>query len=181
MEEVASQETLSQYEIKEEEFTYIFETYYKRVYNCIYYRVHCRYVSEDLASQVFEKVMLKIHTYSEKRSSFEVWLFAIVRNVVNDYFRSQKRQRWISIDSILHLKSINKEPEELVINEEESDELMRAVRMLSAEERSLIACKYGASLKNKEIAQVLGMSESNVGVKLYRIMKKLKTTLREEV
>jgi len=181
MEEVALKGYPCKYEVKEQEFAYIFETYYKRVYNSIYYRVHCQYVSEDLTSQVFEKIMLKIHTYNEEKSYFEVWLFTIVRNVVNDYFRSQKKHQWISIESILHLKSESKEPEELMINAEAKDELLEAVKTLNVDERNLVACKFGANLKNKEIAQVLGISESNVGVKLYRIMKKLKTKLREEV
>ncbi|WP_070001169.1 sigma-70 family RNA polymerase sigma factor [Cellulosilyticum sp. I15G10I2] len=180
MEEVAIQGCLNQCEVREQELTYLFETYYKRVYNCIYYRVHCQYVSEDLTSQVFEKIMLKLHTYKEERSNFEVWLFAIVRNVVNDYFRSKKKHQWISIDSILHLKSASKEPEALIISRETSSELLEAIKVLEENERHLIAYKFGASLKNKEIAQILGMSESNVGVKLYRIMKKLKTKLEGE-
>lgn len=181
MEEVAVRGYLDKCEVQEQEFTYIFEAYYKRVYNYIYYRVQCQYISEDLTSQVFEKIILKIHTYREEKSNFEVWLFAIVRNVVNDYFRSQKKYQWISIENILHLKSESKEPEELIISGEANDKLLEALKVLNLDEKNLIACKFGASLKNKEIAQVLGMSESNVGVKLYRIMKKLKAKLGGEV
>lgn len=177
MEGVVIKGCLDQCEARQQEFAYLFETYYKRVYNCIYYRVDCKYVSEDLTSQVFEKMMLKIHTYKKEKSNFEVWLFAIVRNVVNDYFRSQKKHQWISIENILNLKSGSKEPEELIISRETNDELLEAIRTLQVEDINLIAYKFGASLKNKEIAQILNMSESNVGVKLYRIMKKLKTRL----
>lgn len=89
-------ETPNEREVKEtigeeKELTYIFQMYYKRVYNYIYYRVNCDYTTEDLTSQVFEKIMLKIKTYFESKAPFEVWIFAVARNVVNDYFRSLKK------------------------------------------------------------------------------------------
>lgn len=52
----------------------------KRVYSYIYYRISCQYTAEDLGSQVFEKVMLKISGYCEDKSPSEVWLFVIARN-----------------------------------------------------------------------------------------------------
>lgn len=180
MEEIAVKSYLDKESIREQEFAYIFKTYYKRVYNTIYYRVQCQYVSEDLTSQVFEKVMLKLHTYKEEKAHFEVWLFVIVRNTVNDYFRSQKKHPWISLEHILHLKSSNKEPEAIILHREEQDKLLEAIKILTLEEKNLIAYKFGAEIKNKEIAQILGISESNVGVKLYRIMKKLKVKLEGE-
>ncbi|MFF2908660.1 sigma factor-like helix-turn-helix DNA-binding protein [Paenibacillus sp. NPDC057934] len=40
-----------------------------------------------------------------------------------------------------------------------------------------MALKFGAGLKNKEIASITGMSESNIGVILYRSMRKLKSEI----
>lgn len=121
-------------------FTLIFETYYKRIYNYIHYRVNCHFTAEDLTSQVFEKTMNKINTYSPSKSPFEVWLFAIARNVVND-------------------------------------RLQQALQALHTRERNMLALKFGAELKNTEISQLMGITEDNVGVILYRTMKKLRKTL----
>lgn len=95
MQQIVLVGTLDKNETREDlyekkDFTYIFKSYYKRVYNYIYYRVNCHHTAEDLVSQVFEKVMFKIDTYSKDKSPFEVWLFAIARNAINDYFRSSK-------------------------------------------------------------------------------------------
>ncbi|KIE44302.1 sigma-70 region 2 family protein [Clostridium argentinense CDC 2741] len=81
-------------DLYEEEFAHIFKLYYKRIYNYIYYRVNSEYVTEDLTSQVFEKVMINIDMYSENKSPFEVWIFAIARNIVNDYFRTVKNIKY---------------------------------------------------------------------------------------
>lgn len=160
---------------KENDFTSIFEIYYKRVYNFIYYRVNCHYTSEDLTSLVFEKIMVNIGTYSKNKSPFEVWVFAISRNVVNDYFRSQNKHRTFSLDLVKEFVSKKQTPDNIVEIAETNDELMGALKVLDEREKSIVALKFGAELKNKEIASILNLTESNVGVILYRSMKKLKT------
>jgi len=49
-----------------------------------------------------------------------------------------------------------------------------ALARLQPAERELIALKFFAGLGNAEIAQVLGISESNAGTKLHRAMTKLR-------
>lgn len=164
----------------EKESAYIFEVYYKRVYNYIYYRVNSRHIAEDLTSQVFEKILFKFNTYSESKSPFEVWLFTIVRNVVTDYFRSQKRYRLLPLDIIKEFVSRDKTPESMVVVAETNDQLAQALNILNERERHIIALKFGANLRNKEIAALLDIAESNVGVILYRTMKKLKKEMERK-
>jgi RNA polymerase sigma-70 factor (ECF subfamily) len=73
--------------------------------------------------------------------------------------------------------SSKKTPEDIVEISETNDELLKALKTLGTRERNIIALKFGADLKNTEIAEVLELSESNVGVILYRTMKKLKREL----
>lgn len=164
----------------EKEFSYIFDTYYKKVYNFIYYRVNNHYTAEDLTSQIFEKVMLKINTYDESKAPFEVWLFAIARNVTNDYFRSLQNYKFFSIDAIKNLISKKTTPEDIVEIAETNDELLKALGVLNDREKNIVALKFGADLKNVEIAKVLDITESNVGVILFRTMKKLKKELERK-
>ncbi|MBU3155499.1 sigma-70 family RNA polymerase sigma factor [Clostridium estertheticum] len=165
---------------KEEKFANIFEIYYKRVYNYMYYRVNNIETSEDLTSQVFEKVMFKIEIYSKSKSPFEVWMFAIARNIVNDYFRSLKKHKLFSLDTIKDLVAKGKTPEEILLSAESNSELSKALNILNERDRNIVSLKFGANLKNQEIAQILDITESNVGVILYRTMKKLKKKIEEE-
>lgn len=165
---------------KEDEFADIFELYYKRLYNYTYYRVNSQEMAEDLTSNIFEKIMTKINTYKNEKAKFEVWVFTIARNTINDHFRKQKKHKIISIDSILDLVSKDKGPEEIIINKEQNNKLLNALNILDHNERNIIAYKFGADLKNIEIAKILNISESNVGVKLHRIMKKLKNEMEKE-
>ncbi|MDF2925688.1 MAG: subfamily polymerase sigma-24 subunit [Paenibacillaceae bacterium] len=73
--------------------------------------------------------------------------------------------------------SNRKDPERLAIVGETHDSLSRALAALAERERNIIALKFGAGLKNTEIARVTGVTEDNVGVILYRTLKKLKKEL----
>lgn len=155
------------------EFDQLFDMYYKRVYRYICYRINNQNMAEDLCSQVFEKVISKYTTYSPEKSSFEVWLFAIARNTVTDYHRSNKKRFHLSLDAILDMVSPGPSMEEDVITEAGNKELFLALRQLSEKERNILSMKFAAGLKNSEIADLLGISGSNVGVVLYRSLKKL--------
>ncbi|MNI21296.1 RNA polymerase sigma factor SigX [compost metagenome] len=65
----------------------------------------------------------------------------------------------------------------MAIDKESGDHLTKALQTLKTKERHIVALKFGAGLKNVEIAQLVNISESNVGVMLYRVMKKLKLEL----
>lgn len=162
-------------------FTYIFESYYKRIYNYYYYRIQNQHISEDLTSQLFEKVMTRIASYESNKGNFEVWLFAIARNVLNDYFRSQKKYPWTSLDSVFEMISEESGPEQKIYEAEETKVLLAMINELKEKERNMIAYKFGADLKNKEIAELLGISEKNVSVILCRTLKKLKLRLEGEI
>lgn len=126
----------------EGDFIYIFETYYKRIYNYIYYRINSHHSAEDLTSQIFEKVMIKIDTYNKEKAPFEVWLFGIAKNVVNDYFREQKKYKIFPIDSIKELVSGKKSPEDIIEIKETNGELLRALKILDMREQNIIYIMY---------------------------------------
>lgn len=177
---IIDKEEAYKFQHNEADFTYIFATYYKRIYNYIYYRINSHHSAEDLTSQIFEKVMRRIDTYDKKKAPFEVWLFVIAKNVVNDYFRELKKNKFFSIDSIKELKSSKKSPEDITVTEETNEQLLKALKSLDMRERNIIALKFGANFKNVEVAEILNLTESNVGVILYRLMKKLKKELERE-
>ena len=47
-------------------------------------------------------------------------------------------------------------------------------RRWSPRERELVALKFFAGLTNAEIASVIGVSESNAGTRLHRVVEKLR-------
>ncbi|SEG64486.1 sigma-70 family RNA polymerase sigma factor [Paenibacillus sp. UNC499MF] len=160
-----------------EQFSELYEMYIDRVYKYIYYRIHNTYETEDICSKVFETVISKYNSFSEEKAKFDVWLFAIVRNAVTDYFRARKKRFHFSLDSITGHILPKPSPEELAIRGDEHRALFNALGKLRDKERNIIAMKFAAGLKNSEIAELMGVSESNIGVVVFRSLKKLQKIL----
>ncbi|MDX9871556.1 MAG: sigma-70 family RNA polymerase sigma factor [Clostridia bacterium] len=166
--------------IKTGVFKQLYETHYKRVYNYISYRINNHHDTGDLVSQVFERVIQKYGAYDPKRAAFEAWLMGIARNTVTDYFRSQKRNFSVSLDYVIGCIAGNNQPEEVIVLNESNKALLQALAKLSEKERNIVALKYAAELKNTDIAKMLGLSDSNVGVILSRSLEKLRKELGKE-
>jgi RNA polymerase sigma-70 factor (ECF subfamily) len=81
------------------------------------------------------------------------------------------------LDAILGRPTLQPEPETVVDMNDAKYQLLVALHQLSERERDLIALKFTSGLTNRRIAAMTNLSESNVGVILYRTMQKLKTLL----
>lgn len=166
--------------MKSEEFTDIYGKYYKRIYNFCYYRLGNHHDAEDVTSMIFERVIVKYHTYDNKKSPFEAWLFLLARNTVADHFRTAKRKPVkIPLEKIAEYESGNAEgsPDDQVVERELNDLIVQTVNELPEKERSIISLKYAAGLTSAVIADVLGMTDINVRVSLSRALKKLNKKL----
>jgi RNA polymerase sigma-70 factor (ECF subfamily) len=163
-----------------EGFAALYDCYAPRVYTYIRYRVDDIPTAEDLTAQAFEQVLVHLPRFRPEKAPFGAWLFGIVRHTVSHYRRVQKRQHWLSLDMLLHRASDAPVPEAEAISNETHRQLLHAVAGLSERERDLIALKFAGEMSNRQIARLTGLSESNVGVVLYRSLRRLRSMLDEQ-
>lgn len=161
-------------------FIAYYDEYFPKVYNYIRFRCSDVSLTDDLTSAVFEKALAKFKSFSPVRGPFGAWLFAIARNEVNAHLRTLGRHPCLPIDDFQEHPSESPSPEQILIALENSHELLSAVEKLSERERDLIGLKFGARLTNRQIASMTSLSESNVGVILYRAIVKLRSQLHSQ-
>jgi RNA polymerase sigma-70 factor (ECF subfamily) len=127
--------------------------------------------AEDVTATAFERAYRKRSRFDPSRGEPRAWLFGIARNAALDELRRRGRHA-----------ELTAEPADLagapVDESAEASERRLAVSAalgsLEPRERELIALKFFAGLANAEIAQVLGVTESNAGTKLHRAVNKLR-------
>ncbi len=157
-------------------FSRIYNEYYIKLYKYTLFRVADQYVAEDLVSEIFVKVLDKYNTYNPTKGKFSTWVFAIANNTIINYYKKFNRNKvvdWEQVDSQYRL-------EDLIIEQELKEILLKAILRLDERQRSIIALKFGANMKNREIAQMLNLTESNVGTILYRSLKHLRDNLKKQ-
>ncbi len=160
-----------------EAFAELYEQFLPKVFNFISYRIADKNIAEDLTSAVFEKALTKFKSYSSEKAAFSTWIFSIARNTVIDHYRVSKEQAVYS-DDVLFASDGDASPEEEAILAEEVKKLHSCVAQLSRHEQEIVSLKFGAEMNNRQIARELGLSESNVGIIVYRAVRKLRDNFK---
>lgn len=160
-------------------FVTLYDRYFHRIYN--YMRVRCNdpHLADDLTAQVFERAYKNIRTYRPESAPFGGWLFAIARNALTDHLRASRRRQLISLEALRPIPAEKPDLEDGLIQQESRQAVLNALARLSERERDLVALKFYGDLGNREIARLSGLSESNVGVILFRAMHRLREYLAE--
>ena len=155
----------------------VYDEYCDRIFRFMFHRIGNEKDAEDLAGQVFERVVVNIERFDPNKGAIEVWLFTIARNVLYDYFRTSKSHEQTGFETLSERVDDAPTPESSAIMTEERARLRKAMNRLSERESNIVSMKYAAGLKNTEIAKTMALSEKNVSVILCRALKKLKKEL----
>jgi len=141
------------------------------VYAYVASMVRDRAAAEEVTATAFERAYRKRSRFDPGRGEPRAWLFGIARNAALDELRRRGRQAELAAEPADLTAAPAHESAEA---SERRLTVSRALAALQPRERELIALKYFAGLANAEIAQVLGLSESNAGTRLHRAVTKLR-------
>lgn len=100
------------------------------------------------------------------------WLYFVCRNCALDHRRKSARHLELLEDQDLPVDMC---PRRLLIAEEDREKLAALVAALPARQRELLKLKFEGDLSYKEMAAVMKMSISHIGVQLHETIKSLKT------
>jgi RNA polymerase sigma factor (sigma-70 family) len=114
---------------------------------------------------------------SPETKHVESWLFTVARNASLDHLR--KFSRIIPMPLPDDRRSEAAQPDEELSNQESSAWLIRLMDELSPNQREVIRLKFQNDLSYKEIADITGLSATNVGFLLHVGLKKLRDILRD--
>jgi RNA polymerase sigma-70 factor (ECF subfamily) len=129
-----------------------------------------RAAAEDVTALAFERALRRSASYRPARGSERAWLFGIARNAALDELRRRSRTAALADDP----------PDEAATSHDEAElaerraDVRRALASLGARDRELIALRFHAGLSTRELASVLGVSESNAGTQLHRAVERLR-------
>jgi RNA polymerase sigma-70 factor (ECF subfamily) len=147
--------------------------YQVQAVHAAYAILHDQAMAEDVAQTAFVKVVERIHQFDEDRP-FSPWFFRIV---VNDAVKTaKKKKRNISLDEQLDqptaqlaewLISPEPKPEQTLERKEANQTILKAMQLLSPEQRAVIAMRY-----------FLEMSETDMSIEMDRPLSTIKWWLR---
>jgi RNA polymerase sigma-70 factor, ECF subfamily len=133
--------------------------------------------AEDATADIFLKVRLKLMQYDSNRP-FRPWLYKLAANHCWDELRRRRRKTELPDPDTLSAGTPG--PLAHLITQEEGRDVRAGLRKLGDRDRLVVVMRYYAELSYKEIADVLSVPPSLVGVLLLRARRRLRQILVEE-
>jgi RNA polymerase sigma-70 factor (ECF subfamily) len=128
---------------------------------------------DDLFQEIAFQVWLSIPSFQE-RAKVSTWIYKIALNTTVVWHRGQKKHRHMRepLYLVKEKSCSSEDPSNSMECQEQLEWLYEEIRKLPTVDRSL-ALLYLDDFSYREIADVLGISTNNVGVKLNRLRKRL--------
>jgi len=159
-------------------FREMVDRYQSKVFSIIYGILRNRNDAEDIAQQVFAKIYFSIGKF-DFRSSLLTWIYKITVNECYDYLRKKKVRKLVYESDFGDDETTGMERSEadstMLADERlaKRDLVLKLLSKISQEDRQLMLLKEVEGHSVEELAQMMGMNENTIKVKLFRARQKL--------
>ena len=147
----------------ENALNFLVDKYRSRIFGFIISKVKNKEVAEDIFQDAFIKVIntIKKGKYNEQ-GKFIVWVMTITHNLIMDYFRKQKKRKFLkptdnfNVFDVLNNGELN--IEQKLVEEQIFSELKSLIKDLPFEQKRILEMRYYSKMSFKEISENCGIS-----------------------
>jgi RNA polymerase sigma-70 factor, ECF subfamily len=161
-----------------EAFGRLYDAYYPAIFRYCFRRLFVRAVAEDVTSEVFLGVALKMPRFAGTTDEdFRRWVFRIATNEINAYVRQAKRRRAL-LESAAQggalAATARSQAEPADVETLDWPTLYQAILGLKPREQAILHLRFFEQMSHDEIADVLQERPVSVRVGLSRALEKLR-------
>lgn len=134
----------------------------------------------ESARDIVQEAFLRLVKYEEKKSidtidNIKAWLYRTTRNLCYDTFRSAKHRLEITIETeqIHRITDHADTPDTNLAKEDDMQLIRQQINALDPRSREIVVLKLEHDRSYKEIAEIMGLSSTNVGFILHKAMQKI--------
>ena len=149
----------------------LFDRHHKSLFRYFLSLTSNRAVSEDLAQEVFFRILKYRHTY-QPGAGFRPWLYSVGRNVWADYLVKHKPEVAMPEDAA-ELSGKETPQDRALQKKQEAVLLRRALATLPHDKREVLVLSRYQDMKYEEIAGILNCEVGAVKVRVYRALREL--------
>ena len=157
-------------------------TYQTPVYNLAYRMLGNAVEAEDAAQEAFLRAYTHLRSYDPQRP-FRSWLLSIASHYCIDQLR-RRRITWLSFEDEIaapeRLTSKSPNPEAVVAQREQEQQMQQLLAALSPTDRAAITLRYWYDYSYEEIAESLNLTVSAVKSRLHRARRGLAKMIEGE-
>lgn len=162
-----------------DKFEYVYEKYKRLLFAKAFDILRDHALAEDAVSEAYIRAYRHLDKIQDPDSNqTAAYLVTIAKNVSITLYHKERRSFSVDIDEYQGADDFNLE--ELITSQDEAARVMTLVDSLKEEHKAVFLLKYAQDMSHKEIADVLGITENNVTVRLHRAKNKLMQAYKNE-
>ena len=155
----------------------IYDQYFSEVYRYVRYRISDDAIAEDIASDVFVRLLEASQKRQGPQSSLKGWLIATASHAVNDHLRRQYRRPVEGLSESLPDRSASVHSE--VDSREQNRLVQSAYARLTSEQQHVLALRFGQGYSLEETAAHLKKNLNAVKALQFRALASLQRQIGE--
>lgn len=147
----------------------IHDQHFPAVYRYVYIRLHDAHLAEDIASEVFLRLLDTLHNPSRTINNLRPWLLGTASHLIQDQLRRKYRRRE---ETIHHMEDLPA-ADDTALLAEMNDQQRRAVevlRFLKDDQQQVISLRILLGCSVEETARIMGRSSGAIKVLLFRAL-----------
>ena len=163
-----------------ENFGKLYDYYFPKVYAFVRAKVSDQSCAEDITSDIFMKIVEHLKEYEFRGLPFGAWVFRIARNTLHDFYAKNAKIKTTDIEKASSVRDETEQnsPHGKATHQELALKVKEVLKNLPERDMTVIQLKFFSGLNNREITGITGLSESNVGIIVYRTLKKIRPDLQ---
>ena len=163
---------------KEKKFKKIISDFQDTIYRLCYSYVKDMEMRKDLYQNILIRIWKGLDTFNN-RSSISTWTYRIAINTSLDFLRKEFNRNKTSYNiNEIEFEDSSQNAEQKLIIAEKIKYIYHCIGKMNFIDKTIIFL-YLEDISYKEIADIVGISEKNVSVKLYRLKNNLMDCVKE--
>lgn len=155
----------------------IYDQYFPEVHRYIRYRINDDAIAEDIASDVFVRLLEASQKRQGPETNLKGWLIATTSNAVNDHLRRQYRRPTETLSDFMPDETSSVHAE--VDLREQSRAVQAAYAQLTSEQQHVLALRFGQGYSLEETASYMKKKVNAVKALQFRALAALQRMIGE--
>ena len=155
----------------------VYDQYFSEVYRFVLYRIGDQTLAEDIASDVFIRLLEAVHAGRAPNSNLKGWLIGTASHVVTDHLRKKYRRPEDEIPDSLPDRKPG--PSTEVDQREQNRMLKNAYDQLTAEQQDVLALRFGQGYSLEETASHMNKNVNAIKALQFRALAALQRQVGE--
>lgn len=155
----------------------VYDRYFPDVYRYVFYRLGIESLAEDIASDVFVRLLEAVKSRRGPKTNLRGWLLSTASNAVADHLRRAYRRPTEALSETMPDLAASLTDE--IDRRQQADSVRQAYAHLTPEQQNVLALRFGNGYSLEETATVMHKKVNAVKALQFRALAALQRQVRE--